>query len=262
LTVRENVAFGLRMKKVAQPELGRRVDAVLDLARITALADRSPSQLSGGQKQRVALARALVNEPRVLLLDEPLGALDLALRRDLQRELRALQQRLGVTFVHVTHDQEEALALADRMAVFQAGRVAQVGTPAEVYEQPRTQFVAAFLGACNLVPGTVREMQPGTVLAETPLGLLTARRPGDAPVSPGRACTLAVRPERLATALSGAWTGVVQEVLYRGADVQLTLAIAGLSLRVQEPARGERPRVGETRHLAPMPEGALVMLED
>jgi spermidine/putrescine transport system ATP-binding protein len=262
LSVRENVAFGLRMKKVPAAELGRRVDAVMDLAQIRALADRSPGQLSGGQKQRVALARALVNEPRVLLLDEPLGALDLALRRELQRELRALQQRLGVTFVHVTHDQEEALALADRMAVLQSGRVAQVGTPAEVYERPRTRFVAAFLGACNLIPGTVRESAGATVVVETALGPLSVRAPAPGALRTGTACTLAVRPERLATAASGPWSGAVREVVYRGADVQLTLEVRGVPLRVHEAAAGDRPRVGDTRHLAPVPGEALVLLED
>ena len=151
LDVWNNVAFGLRMKRVARDQLRSRVQQALDLVQIADLTDRRPAQLSGGQRQRVALARAIVNEPSVLLLDEPLGALDLQLRRQLQVELRALQRRLGMTFIHVTHDQDEALAMSDRVAVMQAGRIVQLGEPGELYARPRTRFVAGFLGECNLL---------------------------------------------------------------------------------------------------------------
>jgi putative spermidine/putrescine transport system ATP-binding protein len=161
-TVVENVAFGLRMRDVPKPEIARRVAAALAQVALTGLEDRKPAQLSGGQQQRVALARALVVEPRVLLCDEPLGALDRKLRQQMQFELKELQRRLGVTLVFVTHDQEEALAMSDRIAVMNMGRVEQVGSPTEIYERPRTRFVADFIGEINLLEegGPPRALRP------------------------------------------------------------------------------------------------------
>ena len=153
MTVGENVAYGLRVKGVGKEERRARVAGVLRLVRLEGFEDRKPAQLSGGQRQRVALARALVNEPMVLLLDEPLGALDLKLRQEMQIELKAIQKEIGLTFVYVTHDQEEALTMSDRMAVMNAGRIEQVGSPAEVYEQPATSFVAGFVGVSNVLSG-------------------------------------------------------------------------------------------------------------
>ncbi len=153
MTVGDNDAYGLMIKGVPNTECFRRVTEMLDLVRRPGVAGRRPSQLSGGQRQRVALARALINRPRVLLLDEPLGALDLKLRQQMQIELKAIQERLGITFVYVTHDQDEALAMSDRLAVFRQGRVEQAGTPADVYENPATPFVADFVGISNLVEG-------------------------------------------------------------------------------------------------------------
>jgi putative spermidine/putrescine transport system ATP-binding protein len=153
MSVAGNVAYGLRIRNVPKAESAERVRAALDLVRLPSLGERRPAQLSGGQRQRVALARALVNRPRVLLLDEPLGALDLKLRQEMQAELRALQRQVGITFVYVTHDQEEALSMSDRLAVFRDGRIEQVGTPAEVYERPRTAFVAGFVGTSNRLAG-------------------------------------------------------------------------------------------------------------
>ncbi len=153
MTIDENIAYGLMIRKVPKADRNRRVDEVLDLVRLPGFGNRKPSQLSGGQRQRVALARALINHPKVLLLDEPLGALDLKLRQQMQVELKNIQQQVGITFVFVTHDQEEALTMSDRIAVFNEGKVEQVGTPAEVYEHPGTPFVAGFVGTSNLVGG-------------------------------------------------------------------------------------------------------------
>ena len=156
MTVGDNVAYGLMIKKVPRDERGRRVTDALRMVRLEGYEARKPAQLSGGQRQRVALARALINRPKVLLLDEPLGALDLKLRQEMQLELKAIQQRVGITFIYVTHDQEEALAMSDRLAVFNHGRIEQVGAPAEVYERPATAFVAGFVGTSNLLSGDVR----------------------------------------------------------------------------------------------------------
>jgi len=153
MTVGDNIAYGLMIRKVAAEERRQRVEAMLEMVRLPGIANRKPSQLSGGQRQRVALARALINQPRVLLLDEPLGALDLKLRQQMQIELKTIQKRVGITFIFVTHDQEEALTMSDRIAVFNQGKIEQIGTPAEVYEHPATAFVAGFVGVSNLIQG-------------------------------------------------------------------------------------------------------------
>jgi spermidine/putrescine transport system ATP-binding protein len=190
MTVEENVGFGLLMKKMDSTTIGDRVKRALDMVQLLHRADARPTQLSGGQQQRVALARALVNEPEVLLLDEPLGALDLKLRQAMQVELKELQERVGITFVYVTHDQEEALTMSDRIAVMNEGRLLQVGRPEEIYEHPKSRFVADFIGEINLLPavvvdrGVVRLLDGQTVRAET--GAAT-----------GTEVTMAVRPERL-----------------------------------------------------------------
>jgi putative spermidine/putrescine transport system ATP-binding protein len=162
MTVGENVAYGLKVKRVPREEQRRRVAETLRMVRLQGFDRRKPAQLSGGQRQRVALARALVNQPAVLLLDEPLGALDLKLRQEMQIELKAIQQRVGLTFIYVTHDQEEALTMSDRLAVFNAGRVEQVGSPAEVYERPRTSFVAGFVGVSNVLTGEAARLVTGS----------------------------------------------------------------------------------------------------
>lgn len=162
MSVGQNVGYSLMLKKVSKQERDRRVMEMLDLVQLGNLANRRPSQLSGGQRQRVALARALINQPKVLLLDEPLGALDLKLRQQMQTELKAIQQRLEITFIYVTHDQEEALTMSDRMAVFNQGKIEQVGSPIEVYEHPKTPFVADFVGISNLIQGTLAERLTGS----------------------------------------------------------------------------------------------------
>ena len=162
MTIADNIAYGLMVKGVPKTERYRRVDEMLDLVRLPGFGQRKPSQLSGGQRQRVALARALINHPKVLLLDEPLGALDLKLRQQMQVELKAIQKRVGITFIFVTHDQEEALTMSDRIAVFNEGRIVQVGTPAEIYERPASPFVAGFVGTSNLISGEIARRMTGS----------------------------------------------------------------------------------------------------
>ncbi|HSB03453.1 MAG TPA: ABC transporter ATP-binding protein [Anaerolineales bacterium] len=162
MNVGDNIAYGLMVKKVPKAERLKRVEEMLELVRLSGFADRKPSQLSGGQRQRVALARALINHPKVLLLDEPLGALDLKLRQQMQVELKAIQKRVGITFIFVTHDQEEALTMSDRIAVFNEGRIQQVGVPSEIYEKPASPFVAGFVGTSNLISGEIAKRITGS----------------------------------------------------------------------------------------------------
>ena len=161
MNVGDNIAYGLMVKGVSKPERKERVDEMLDLVQLAGYGDRKPSQLSGGQRQRVALARALINHPKVLLLDEPLGALDLKLRQQMQVELKAIQQRVGITFIFVTHDQEEALTMSDRIALFNQGHIEQVGSPSEIYERPASAFVAGFVGTSNLISGELAQRVTG-----------------------------------------------------------------------------------------------------
>ena len=228
MTIADNVAFGLRMKRVPREEIGRRVAEAIELVQLKGREDRMPSQISGGQQQRVALARALVNRPEVLLLDEPLGALDLKLRQAMQLELKTLQERVGITFILVTHDQEEALAMSDRLAVMDGGRLVQVGTPGEVYERPSTRFVANFLGESNLLAGTV--VDAGVVrLADGSIARVTTDRPT------GTEVTLALRPEHLdlrhADAVRDphldAVHGVVVKAFYMGSAIYYDVALDG-----------------------------------
>jgi spermidine/putrescine transport system ATP-binding protein len=194
MTVAENVAFGLRQKKVPEADRVGRVGAALEMVKLAHLAQRAPRELSGGQQQRVALARALVNRPTVLLLDEPLGALDLKLRKAMQLELKALQQQVGITFVYVTHDQEEALTMSDRIAVMQDGRILQEGSPREIYERPGSRFVADFIGQTNFFNGEVIREEKDRVLVQT-IESLSIWCAGDARV--GSPVTVAVRPEQV-----------------------------------------------------------------
>ena len=174
MSVRENIEYGPKVKGVARDARAARAEEMLDVVRLAGLGDRRPGQLSGGQRQRVALARALINEPKVLLLDEPLGALDLKLREEMQVELKTIQRRVGITFVYVTHDQGEALSMSDRVAVFSAGRLEQIGSPEDVYERPASEFVAGFVGTNNVLPSSrATELFPGLAVS----GTMTALRP-------------------------------------------------------------------------------------
>ena len=254
LTVFENVAFGLRRRKVAGDEVRRRVGASLELVRMTGFDKRKPDQMSGGQQQRIALARALVNEPTVLLLDEPLGALDLKLRRQLQVELKRVQLEVGITFVYVTHDQEEALALSDRIAVMRAGRVEQLGTPEELYDRPGSRFVADFIGTTNIIAGTVASRDSGVAVV-----LLDG---GERCLAPdvravGDAVELAVRPEVLrlipddgdAEGSDDAYPSLHGHVLqsaYLGTSVSHQVQTdGGLVLTVIMPRSAARPAPGD-----------------
>jgi putative spermidine/putrescine transport system ATP-binding protein len=219
MTVGENVAYGLMIRKVPKPERQARVTDALRMVRLEGYDARKPGQLSGGQRQRVALARARVNRPRVLLLDEPLGALDLKLREEMQIELKAIQQQVGITFIYVTHDQEEALTMSDRLAVFNRGRIEQVGTPAELYERPATAFVAGFVGTSNLLRGAVAEALLGTA------GLFTVRPEKIHLADPGSA----VADDEIAA------DGTIRTVIYLGPDTRYIVALdAGSELVVTQ----------------------------
>ncbi|MGD9741693.1 MAG: ABC transporter ATP-binding protein [Dongiaceae bacterium] len=196
MTVRENVRFPLWVRKIAEPEASKRIRNALELVKLEHLADRLPRTLSGGQQQRVALARALVYQPEILLLDEPLGALDRKLRGEVQGELKALHAKLGTTFIYVTHDQDEALSMSDRVAVMRNGEVLQNGTPRELYERPETKFVADFLGESNFITGEVSGWEGGTLVYRAG-GELLRQATADRSLSPGQRITLAVRPERI-----------------------------------------------------------------
>ena len=197
LSVFDNVAFGPRIRQLDRPQLERRVREMLDVVRLGDFADRMPSQLSGGQRQRVALARALVNNPSALLLDEPLSALDAELRRQMQIELKRIQRDVGITFVFVTHDQEEALTMSDRIAVMSKGRLEQVGTPEEIYDEPSSAFVARFIGSANLIPVVVERTVHGRATLRLPGGRLGEAATGGRSFAPGAPAVLMIRPERL-----------------------------------------------------------------
>ncbi len=263
LSLADNVAFGLKRKGVGRAEIRERVATMLELVQLGGFADRKPGTLSGGQRQRVALARALVNRPQVLLLDEPLAALDLKLRRQMQVELKQIQREIGITFVFVTHDQDEALTMSDRVAVMNGGRVEQCGTPEDVYERPASSFVASFMGTSNLVAGTYRG---GEVLIEQGPALPVGPRAG---VTDGSAVSLSIRPEKI-------WlsdfepgmakvSGVVRETVYSGPTTTYLIELApGVTVSVleQNTARSrmeDRWSGGEAVEIGWKPEHCLVL---
>jgi spermidine/putrescine transport system ATP-binding protein len=259
LTIAENVGFGLRRRGIKGKTLAGRVSAVLEKVGLEGFEKRKPRQLSGGQQQRVALARALVNSPRVLLLDEPLGALDLKLRKQMQLELKAIQHEFGITFVHVTHDQEEAMTMADTIAVMQGGRIEQLGTPSELYERPTTAFVAGFLGVSNLLHGTVSG--PTSVRLEQGEEVTVSRE-----ALAGRTGKVAVgiRPEklRLRPGATNSFTGRVREMAYVGVSTQYIVetTAGALTVYVQnaEPGAGSIAPGGGVE-LSFSPEAAFVV---
>ena len=252
MTVADNVAFGPRSLKLAAAETQRRVTELLSVVRLTQFADRKPAQLSGGQQQRVALARALANYPSALLLDEPLGALDLKLRQAMQIELKRIQREVGITFIYVTHDQEEALTMSDRIAVMNEGRVEQIGTPEEIYHSPATVFVANFIGVANLLPGVVQHVNGATATV-----VVAGNQPvpvplGATPIRLGSRATVMVRPERLRLTPDAPATGTglpttLEHAVFQGPVVRCTLRAADGTLLVAH--------VGPEQELPPLRPG-------
>ncbi|HEY9604062.1 MAG TPA: ABC transporter ATP-binding protein [Allocoleopsis sp.] len=233
LSVKENIAFGLRLKKLKSAEVEERVKQSLKQVKMEAYANRFPAQLSGGQQQRVALARALVNRPAVLLLDEPLGALDLKLRKEMQVELSNLHQELGLTFIMVTHDQEEALSLSDRIAVMRSGKIEQVGTPSEIYEYPKTAFVADFIGDTNLFEGRVEAADSSTLQMTTKTGLqiVVQHKVPRETISQSKDVMVSIRPEKIRLSLSppeskiNCFEGRLQHVMYMGTHIHYVVEL-------------------------------------
>ncbi len=240
MTVRDNIGFGLAIAKRPRKEIRDEVDRMLALIRMADQADKKPGQLSGGQKQRVAVARALVNRPDVLLLDEPLAALDLKLRQQMLIELDLIHDEVGITFLYVTHDQAEAMSLSDRIAVMDGGRIEQVGTPAEIYESPRTSFVAAFIGDTNFLAGRVRECPDGEYCGVTVDGLPGIACYNDKAVRPGQPVTLSVRPEKIHISRErpaeeprrNALPAVVEDVIYLGPNTKFWVRAGGHRFQV------------------------------
>ncbi len=272
LNVFDNVAFGLRRKRVPRAQIRQRVGEMLELVDLKGMDTRKPAQLSGGQQQRVALARALVNHPRVLLLDEPLGALDLKLRKQMQLELKRIQEEVGITFLYVTHDQEEAMVMSDRLAVMNGGHVEQVATPEEAYDHPATEFVAGFLGASNLLPGRIADRRDGLVRVELDRGgaIFAVEREAleDAPL-----VQVGVRPEKLrleakrgdAPPRTNTLDGRVALVTYVGVSHQYSVELAGggeLTVYAQNAGAGALPREGDEVRVLWAPEHTFIVRKE
>jgi spermidine/putrescine transport system ATP-binding protein len=263
MTVEENVAYGLRTKGSRPADIRQKVAAMLELVHLGSAAKRSVRELSGGQQQRIALARALVNEPEVLLLDEPLGALDLQLRRRLQEELRAIQEKLGTTCIYVTHDQEEALALSHRIVVMEQGRLVQVGAPQELYERPVSRFVAQFVGEANLIPGVVAQTTGAAVMVDLDAGSrLTLAYNGSKPLSVGQSVLAVLRPEHLRVCDSGtaALSGAVERSIFLGTHTRHDVVLAdGTRLRFHSGPHEGVGAVGELLDLEVVSDRGVVV---
>ncbi len=270
LTVYQNVAFGLEMEGASKDEISKRVGRSLEMVRLTGMDRRYPKQLSGGQQQRVALARALVKTPLVLLLDEPLGALDLKLRKEMQLELKALQQQLGITFIYVTHDQEEALTMSDRIAVMSHGKVLQMGPAVEIYERPTSRFVADFIGETNLLEGKVKSVNGNQAVVTIPVwkqeitGITTTK------VQAGDEVSVSIRPEKIQLTEKPSdgqnnLEGVVVRSTYIGSDTHVYLDVRGQTIKVWDQNRisSVDPNAyyhnGEKVWMTLLPENTLVL---
>jgi putative spermidine/putrescine transport system ATP-binding protein len=259
MTVAQNVGFPLRMAGLGRAESTRRIGETLELLHLGEYAGRLPAQLSGGQQQRVAIARAIVRRPPVVLMDEPLSALDRRLREAIQIEIRALHRTLGTTIVFVTHDQGEALALSDRIAVLDKGRIVQVGTPGALYRQPGNEFVARFVGESNLLDARVLRTEGGAAVLQVDQGQAFEARHAGAPLAPGQQVKVLVRPERIALVAagtsnaSGALTATVESTVFLGEISRIDAVLTGggkLQVRGLDPRDGRLPAIGDTVHLA------------
>jgi spermidine/putrescine ABC transporter ATP-binding subunit len=270
MSVRENIGYSLKLQRWDAARIKARVDEMLALVRLDGLGEREPSQLSGGQAQRVALARALAGEPRVLLLDEPLSALDLKLRQQMQLELRAIQKRLGATFVFVTHDQTEALVMSDRIAIMNNGRIVQHGTPRDIYRRPNSVFVSDFVGATNLLHGAVFAIEAARVVLQTESGTFFAPK-SETPLRQGQRAALSLRPEAIRlrpggdlVAAGSSVGGTVNEIIYQGSSVRIgTRVESGATIWAEtrdEEAEGLAP--GDRVTLAWAESAATILKED
>jgi spermidine/putrescine transport system ATP-binding protein len=273
MTVFQNVAFGLEMDGAGKDEIKKRVGHALEMVQLTGMDKRYPRQLSGGQQQRVALARAIVKTPNVLLLDEPLGALDLKLRKEMQLELKALQQKLGITFVYVTHDQEEALTMSDRIAVMSEGKVLQMGPPVEIYERPNCKFVADFIGTSNFMEGTLKSIEKdrASVFVPTLNGEILGYPLGEAKV--GETVAISIRPEKIrlaekATLNQNCFEGTISTTTYIGSDTHLIVDVNGLKIKVWEQNKissldpSAYYTIGQKVWLTLFPENTLVLVNE
>lgn len=261
MSIYDNIAFGLKMKNMKKADIKPKVEEILDLVQLTGFGSRYPHQLSGGQRQRIAIARALVNNPQVLLLDEPLGALDLKLRKQMQVELKRMQKRLGITFVYVTHDQEEALTMSDRIVVMNSGYIEQLGTPSEIYENPRTKFVATFIGETNLFEATVAQVDEDEVLLNFETGCM---RGLGKDFELDELVYASVRPEKMNFGVSSSYkpsmAAVVKEHIYIGSIVKCIVMLTnGQEVKIQRLSGEPLPKPNEMINLYWEPEDATIM---
>lgn len=270
MTIYDNVAYGLRMKKVPKKEIKERVLKMLEMVQLSGFEKRYPSQLSGGQKQRVAIARALINRPKVLLLDEPLGALDLKLRKQMQLELKRLQKKLNITFIYVTHDQEEALTMSDRIAIMHDGVMDQIGSPTEIYERPATKFVATFIGETNVFDGTIRSIEGGKAVIGIENGEVTSSgfvEEGDGKntgFAVNEFVTVSVRPEKMHFSpkpVEGFTVpAVVRDYIYVGSVLKCIAVLPnGNEIKMEKLAGEELPPIGEKVIICWEPEDAVLI---
>lgn len=248
MNIFDNVAFGLSIKKVNKKEIKKRVTEMLELVQLSGYEKRMPEQLSGGQKQRVSIARALINRPKVLLLDEPLGALDMKLRKQMQSDLKRLQRKLGITFIFVTHDQEEALILSDRIAIMYGGNLEQIGTPEEIYENPKTKFVADFIGESNIFYGVVKKFDENDTVVEIENGEILIE---DSSAESGEIVNVVVRPENIKISKDKVdgftLIGLVKEHVYLGTVNKTVIMLSnGMEVKMTSSTKVDLPDIGET----------------